>query len=258
MEFQLINQELSEARLFRSSRNFGSFAGADIANMLYLNTLSVYLMSEIAALRPTAQDYAKKTAQHGGYALFRTQATDIYMLAYQVMHPNNDYANLRDPVNSKQFLDKLQFADKRHIMFMRSVSNQDAGPGYAHTFMQRLESQLRITDSRYKSWRREITGWDRASSAKQKATLKKIAQETTRLGKGTGRGSELLAPLQKTIAPAEKDAVSKPSVLARAAGVAAGAATGRKIASRIKDTPTSKNIGTGIGAIAGYWAGKSK
>ena len=44
MELQLIGQELSEARLYRASRSFGTLAGEDIADLLYLNTLSTFMM----------------------------------------------------------------------------------------------------------------------------------------------------------------------------------------------------------------------
>ena len=45
MELQLINQEISEARLYRSTKQFGEFDGRDIANLIYLITMSTYLTS---------------------------------------------------------------------------------------------------------------------------------------------------------------------------------------------------------------------
>ena len=52
----------------------------------------------------------------------------------------------------------------------------------------------------------------------------------------------------------QADAESQPSTTRRVAGTVAGAAAGRYVAGKVKDTPRSKNIGTGLGAIAGYWA----
>ena len=55
------------------------------------------------------------------------------------------------------------------------------------------------------------------------------------------------------------DKYKKPSTTRRVAGAAAGAVAGRylgkKIANKLdKDVDKYKNAGTGIGAIAGYWA----
>lgn len=266
MELTFLDQELSEAKLFRSSRNFGTFTGEDVSNMLYLNTLSVYLMSAIDATKAEAKEYAKRTTQYGNYAIFRTHATDIYMLAYQVKYPENDHANISDPVKSKKFLNSLQFADKRHIQFLRKLANGAVDQGEAHTVMQRLESQLKVTDSRYKTWRRQITNWETASDAKRKETLKRISQEISRLGKGTGRGSELLAPLNRNTRSTgvnnkrDNPRPEKTSTATKVAGAAAGAIAGRYAAGKMKKMSTgrAKNVGTGIGAIAGYWAAKGK
>ena len=44
MELQLVNQEISEARLYRTTNGFKNLTGRDIANLLYLHTLSLYMM----------------------------------------------------------------------------------------------------------------------------------------------------------------------------------------------------------------------
>ena len=42
MDLQLINQEISEAKLFRSTRSFNTLDGKDVADILYLNTCLLY------------------------------------------------------------------------------------------------------------------------------------------------------------------------------------------------------------------------
>ena len=104
MELGFIDSEISEARLYRSSRSFGAFDGRDIADLLFLTSLSVYLLSREDQTISVANAYAKKTVQYGSYALFRSIATDLYLLAYTLLHPGNDHVTLVDAVASKKFL----------------------------------------------------------------------------------------------------------------------------------------------------------
>ena len=52
--YQLIDTELSESRLFRFTASFSRLNGRDVADLLYLETLAVYMM----ALDSKQQDYA--------------------------------------------------------------------------------------------------------------------------------------------------------------------------------------------------------
>lgn len=260
MKFELINQELSEAKLYRSSRQFGALDGSTVADLLYLNTLILTLMYETPSMREEAVEYAKKTSQYGSYALFRSFATDLYMLAYQVAHPNNDHAKLRNETDSKKFLNNLNFNERRHLAFVRKMAQEHMSDIEAHTFLHRLETQLRIKDSRYKTWRRKVLAWEKASESEKKRLYRMIQTEFNRLGQGTARRSELLIPL-KDYAPAKIAAPRKKSNTgAKIAGVAAGALAGRYAAGKLSgmDKDRAKNIGTGIGAIAGFWAGGRK
>ena len=264
MDLQLINQEICEARLFRSTRSFNTLDGKDIADILYLNTMVLYMLSRIDSTKDYAIKYAKNTISFGTYSLFRTFATDLYMLAYQVNFPENDNARLKDPIASKRFLNSCSFQDRKHIEFLRAVVAERAGPSYAQTYFYRLETQLKVSDSRYKRWRREISRWENVRFEQQKQIINQIKVELRRMGSGGGRGNELLVALEplsrlRGYGPAAKLAPKKtgtPSMAKRIAGTAIGAAAGRYAADKINkaSNKTAKNIGTGMGAIAGYWA----
>lgn len=265
MDLQLVNQELCEARLFRSTRGFNTLTGKDVADLMFLNTLVVYMMSKNEETYEYAKQYAKNTAGFSSYSLFRTFATDLYMLAYQLKYPDNDHAKLKDPIASKRFLDSLQFNDRKHIEFMRQLANDNVSSSLASTYFYRLESQLKVSDSRYKRWRRLITTWKTLKYAERNAVVAQITQELKRKGQGTGRGNETLTALEPLVrvrkySPAAKHSDDKPSVAKRVVGTAAGAVAGRYAADKLNkmDNKTAKNIGTGIGAIAGYWASGRK
>ena len=118
MELTLIDQELSESKLYRHSRKFGALTGEEIANLVYLQTMSVYMLKMQQDTDHLAKGYAKHTTQYGTYALFRSHATDLYTLCYAVLHPDSDRIELKNTISSKKFLSSCKFASKEHITFL--------------------------------------------------------------------------------------------------------------------------------------------
>lgn len=258
MELQLIGQELSEARLYRASRSFGTLSGDDIADLLYLNTLSTFMMLQDDEQREFAQEYAKKTVMYGTYSLFRTHATDMYMLAYVVSHPDNDNINLKDPVTSKKYLKDLMFEPRKHIYFLRKFVADNYTKSEAISYLFRLESQLKIKDSRYKRWRRLVQDWKNLKYSQKQLAIAQIIQELRRKGAGAGRASEVMYGLDPMLKVKRFRNAEPEKKTGGLAGAVAGAVAGRYAAGKLNkmDNKTAKNVGTGIGAIAGYWANR--
>lgn len=264
MELQLINEELCESRLYRTSQNFRTLTGRDIANLAYLNSLIYYIMVQDNKQHDYARALAKRTAQYGSYTLFRTHATDLYMLCYIIKDPENKHLRYRDHGESKRFLKTLNFNSNYHIQFMRKIANADDRKNEALTYYMRLESQLKITDSRYKQFRRYATDWGNLKFASKQQVVSRITQEIRRIAKG----SEVMAPLTTMIKYRSHRTISdykepRTSFTKRVAGTAAGAVAGRYIGKKIaqktgKNVDKYKKAGTGLGAIAGYWASGRK
>jgi hypothetical protein len=259
MDFQLIDTEITEGRLYRTTRNFQQLDGRDVANLLYLGTLTLLMLSRDDVQHDYAVNYARKTTQYGGYTLFRTHGTDLYLLAFQVAHPKNKSVSLDDKLISKLFLDRLKFQDSEHWLFVREISRNTVTSGRAASYFYRLENQLKITDARYKQWRRLVIDWRNISESQRQRVVSAIAHEYRRLG----RGIEFMTPLGAMIKydtfkpePAPDD---KPGLTRRALGTAAGAVAGRYVGGKVataldRDVDKYKKLGTGIGAVAGYWA----
>ena len=260
LNFKLIDKEISEARLYRTSSAFGQLTGESIAELLYLNTLVTYLMYKDDKQHEFAKAYARQTTQYGKYTLFRSHATDLYLLAYMVSEPKTKSVKLKNFLNSQSYLNSLKFDKKTHWSFLQRLSKGNISDSIASPYMFRLESQLKIKKSIYKQWRRLIMDWEKLKYIQRQTVTARITQEFRRLG----RGSELMAPLgtmlkYKKYHVSKFKAQQKPSLAKRVAGTAAGAVAGRyagkKIAKRFgKDIDKYKKAGTGLGAIAGYWA----
>jgi len=260
MELQLIDKEISEARLFRTSNNFRTLTGRDIADLLYLTSLSAFLMTKDSNQSSYAKSYIKQSTQYGPYVLFRSHATDLYLLAFAVNNYDSKSIKLKDSIISNRFLSKLNFNNRAHWQFFNKVGTGYKIDNRQISFFLSLERQLKISNTRYKGWRRLITDWGNLKYISRQRVVAEILQEFRRIAKG----SEMV-PRLTTMTKYKKFRVSdpysrKPSTGRKVAGAVAGAAAGRfagkKIAQRLgKDVDKYKKVGTGLGAIAGYWAG---
>ena len=110
--YQLIDTELSESRLFRFTANFQRLSGRDVADLLYLETLAIYMMALDDKQQDYATAYARKSTQYGPYSVFRTSATDIYMLGFAINQP--DYKSLKLASKDRTILNNLNFNNRQH------------------------------------------------------------------------------------------------------------------------------------------------
>lgn len=259
MEFQLIDKEISEARLFRTSRQFKNLTGRQVADLLYLTSLSVWMMAKDDKQEAFARAYAQQSTQYGPYVLFRTHATDLFLLAYQANDPDNGNVSLDDSFESKRFLKSLKFNNRQHWLMISKIASGKETNSEMNTFFMRLESQLKISHSRFKQWRRLISDWSNLKYSQRQMVVAAVIQEYRRYAKG----SEMVSPLSTmtkykaySISDKYKD---EPSLARRVAGTVAGAVAGRYAGKKLakatgKNVDKYKKYGTGLGAIAGYWA----
>lgn len=258
MDLKLIDKEISEARLYRTTAGFNQLTGQSVAELLYLNTLITFLLSKDDKQQDYAKSYAKQSTQYGKYTLFRSHATDLYLLAYLVSNPESKSIKLRDRISSTKHLKSLNFDKRTHWQFMFKVANGRASDTLASPYMFRLESQLKIKKSMYKQWRRLIMDWENLRYIQRQSITTRIVQELRRLG----RGSELMIPMTAMLKYKKYRIADKPTKvdpMRRLGGTVAGAVAGRyagkKIAKKLnKNVDKYKRAGTGLGAIAGYWA----
>ena len=239
MDFQLIDKILCESRLYRYTHNFNQLEGKDIANLLYLNTLATYMLTLDDETHTYGINYAKTSSQYGNYSLFRTHGTDLYLLAYLVSNPDNDHIKLDRNIQSKKFLESLKFLPRMHWRFMTDVAHFNVHTYDAYSMFYRLETQLKITDGKYRRWRRLILDWNNLKDIQKQLVIVQIVQEFRRIG----RGSELLVPLSNMLTDRHYGNYS--------------VAPAPEIVSVV---PTEIGTGTktGLGAIADYWNSRRK
>lgn len=255
MDLTFIDNDLSESRLYRYTQSFSRLSGEDIVDLLYLQTLTICMFVQDSDQSAYASAYAAKTSQYGPYAVYRTAATDLYMLSFAVNIP--EYESLGLSGSDRKFLKSVSFHNRHHYMFMQKLSKSLPSKSEMSQFLIRLESQLKISNSLYKQCRRLIIDWSSLKYSQKQYVVAKLLQSIRLKGKGSEVFNHLHA--MKTTR-GYKDVADKPktSAVKRAVSTAAGAYVGSKAAPALSKGKISSTTGAGIGAIAGYWASGMK
>lgn len=195
MEFLLVNTEICESRLYRTSGNFSKLTGRNIADLLYLNTLALYMLLQNKEQHDYAKFYAKQTTQYNGYKAFRTHATDLYMLCYVVKHPDKRNLSFKNHEESVDFLKKLNFDNRRHYAFLLKLAGAADGRGEAVSFYLGLEKQMKIKNSIYKRFRRSVSDWGNLKYPAKQEIIASLTQEIRK----SASGAELMKPLMQML-----------------------------------------------------------
>lgn len=164
-KFQLIDS-LSESKIFRSKNHIDDVSGAEVKDLFYLYVLSLYVLSKDSESASWARNYASKTKAFGNFEHFRTSATDLYILAY-IISGNHDYGNSSQEqfpyINQREFLN-----------FLRVISGEMDVDTLVNQYLMKLERNMRVSNSLYKSLRRKISNWDNLKPEQQKDVHKRL------------------------------------------------------------------------------------
>lgn len=250
--------ELNESRLYRRSRKFKDFDFKDIAELIYLYTLTLYMMTQIDSYKNFARQYAKDTIKFNNFTLARSNNNDLYMLIYSLKHGKEikDQKNIRN---------RIMFVERTYVDFLRKISRASLGlDDYAKTYFVRLENQL-LVDSPYKATRRIIQDFDKVKYRQKQLAVTRLLQAI----RARGLGGEIYTPLvnlakqKRFILPnADETELTNPEKRdtfkkLAAAGVA-GYAAAKVLPKATKGKVGPKTAG-GLAAIATYWGlGRNK
>ena len=102
---------------------------------MFLNTLLIWTFSK-SNVNPDMQGSMQDKQHNTVLILCLEHMPDLYMLCYQICHLNNDYVILKDRGTGKEYLKSLQFADKKHIGFLRKVATGQADVSEANILAQ--------------------------------------------------------------------------------------------------------------------------
>ena len=192
-DFSFITENCNESKMFRNNY-LSQLTLRDAVDSVFLNLLTVYLLSKEFETKPFAQGYAMRTMQFGNFNLSRVSGTDLYQGLHIILNPEGAMAGkLKAHEQNTALARELKTNKKMVIDFLRNISTGHANATSAIRIMYRLEGQMGIDISNYKSLRRLITDWENLSTHQRELCVTRLLQYY----KIRGKHSELYPVLDK-------------------------------------------------------------
>lgn len=177
-QYSFINNEISEARLFRQKNITSKMTLKDTANFAFLNTLLLYILYNEYETAPTAQGYADRTIRYQNFNNLRQAGTDLYNAYYALLGTDGKTNVVHGgPEDANQaFASKLGLSVPMLRKFFVDMSTGKLDPRFVQRFFLRLEKGLGISTQNYRSIRRLVMDWPRLNPMERKLAVTRMLQ----------------------------------------------------------------------------------
>lgn len=193
--FSFIKENCNESKMFRNSY-LEQLTLRDAVDSVFLNMLTLLILSHEFETAPFARDYAHKSMMYGNFNSPRVSGTDLYQGIYLILNPTSPTGELlRAQEQNSVLASEIHANSKMFLDFLRRLSTGTLDRTTAIRIMYRLEGQLDIDVSNYKSLRRLITDWENLTTYQRQLCVTRMLQYY----RVRGRRSELFPVLQTVV-----------------------------------------------------------
>lgn len=174
--FSFIKDNCNESKMFRNT-HLNSLTLRDAVDAAFLNMITLYMLSCEFETAPFAQEYAKKTMVFGNFSQSRVSSSDLYQALHMAIYKDTREGDrLKAPEQNAALRVRLHINEKMVKDFLRGIASGRLDKTTAKRLMYRLESQMNITISNYKSLRRLITDWEHLTTFQKQTCVTRLLQ----------------------------------------------------------------------------------
>ena len=168
-------KELHEARLTRQGGALKSLTYTDCCERAYLTMLILEVLRKFPNTAAYAHGYAKKTSGYDNYNHFRMSSTDLYNFIYFIVGDKDALDKLKDPGAASVMRKNTQFPLMAFNRYVSKLKLGGAGlPQQDQQTFINIESALKITNSDYRSIRRNVFSFQSLSSNSKKQLVTRL------------------------------------------------------------------------------------
>jgi len=160
-------RDLHESRMTKDSGNAKKLTYTDCGERMYLTLLALETMRQYPDFKAYVQRYAKKTTGFDTYKMYRLMGTDLYNFTYFLVGNSNAQDKLKDPESAKRMRAKTKIPTAAINRYINSVA-QGKLPVQVSNMFQAIESAIGISNSDYKSIRRNLVNFARLTKAEKR------------------------------------------------------------------------------------------
>ena len=166
-------KDMHESRMTRSTGTVKSLTYTDCCERLYLSVLILQALNQYAYFRNSAREYARRTTGYDTFKAYRMSGTDLYNLAHFVNGEDMILDKLKDPSAAKRAAKNVTLPLMQLNGWLKSIAS---GTTYSQTsnFLIGLEGALKITNTDYKTVRRNLTRYTSLSTKDKENTITRL------------------------------------------------------------------------------------
>ena len=160
-------RDLHESRMTKDNGNAKKLTYTDCGERMYLTLLALETMRQYPDFKAYVQRYAKKTAGFEQYKMYRIMGTDLYNFTYFLVGDSGAQDKLKDPESAKRMRASTKLPTSAINRYINAVA-QGKTPVQVNNMFQAIESALKVSNSDYKSIRRNLMNFARLTKAEKR------------------------------------------------------------------------------------------
>ena len=160
-------RDLQESRMTKDNGNAKKLTYTDCGERMYLTLLALETMRQYPDFKAYVQRYAKKTAGFEQYKMYRIMGTDLYNFTYFLVGDSGAQDKLKDPESAKRMRASTKLPTSAINRYINAVA-QGKTPVQLNNMFQAIESALKVSNSDYKSIRRNLVNFARLTKAEKR------------------------------------------------------------------------------------------
>ena len=160
-------RDLHESRMTKDNGNAKKLTYTDCGERMYLTLLALETMRQYPDFKAYVQRYAKKTAGFEQYKMYRIMGTDLYNFTYFLVGDSGAQDKLKDPESAKRMRASTKLPTSAINRYINAIA-QGKTPVQVNNYVQAIESALKVSNSDYKSIRRNLMNFARLTKAEKR------------------------------------------------------------------------------------------
>ena len=171
-------RELNENKVFRNKSDLQRIDHTTSKELLYLNIMSLYALSQESKTASEAQAMSSRVGTFNNFDTFKVALPDLYNLSH--MHfGETSYDDVNIETQWKKNATKpLQML---YIKLLRAIGQGTVREQEVSQFLLKLEKALDIDNGVYKQIRRVVSNWNKTDMKEKRSTFKRLYRYTRAL-----------------------------------------------------------------------------
>ena len=160
-------RDLHESRMTKDNGNAKKLTYTDCGERMYLTLLALETMRQYPDFKAYVQRYAKKTAGFELYKMYRIMGTDLYNFIYFLVGDSGAQDKLKDPDSAKRMRASTKLPTSAINRYINALA-QGKQPVQINNMFMAIETAVKITNSDYKSIRRNLVNFAKLTKAEKR------------------------------------------------------------------------------------------